>query len=337
MGELEKAAGLQSVMRVELKRGDRVLSARGVVLRQLIATDDRSMFSDAIVARVRAMAGDLATQIGYRLAQAAGERDPRAWATSIAEPLAGALIDEPAIVDHLHAIALEWQLTESMQRRAGLDPVLSPLLQALIGADDPTASALAMDLLTSQAAFARHQQRMSLPITELPAEVLHATLETLRHAVAGDLAFETHARNTEHAIRQHYDEAQSRIALADRLVAALGAGAFAALSITHAGVPVFLSALAAATGDSRETVAVATSESQLARLALSLRAAGLSNAEIEREFYAIHPDITLPDGFGRLQGSDARALLTGNPTAVHAGGIAGPGLAGPGASRDGRS
>lgn len=311
MGELERATGLQSVMRVELKRGDRVLSARGVVLRQLIATEDRSMFSDAIVARVRAMAEDLARQVGYRLGQAAGERDPRAWAESISEPLSGALIDEPVIVDHLHSVALEWQLTESMQRRAGVDPSLSPLLQALIGADDPTSSALAMDLLTSQAAFARHQQRMSLPVTELPAEILHALLETLRHAVAGDLSFEAHARSTEHAIRQEYDESQCRISLANRLVAALGAGAFAALSITHAGVAVFLSALASATGDSRDTVAVATSESQLARLALSLRSAGLSNAEIEREFYAIHPDITLPEGFGRLQGNEARALLTG--------------------------
>lgn len=311
MGELEKATGLQSVMRVELKRGDRVLSARGVVLRQLIATEDRSMFSDAIVARVRAMAEDLARQVGFRLGQAAGEADPRAWGNSIAEPLAGALIDEPVIVDHLHAVALEWQLTESMQRRAGVDPALSPLLQALIGADDPTSSALAMDLLTSQAAFARHQQRMSLPVGELPGEVLHALLETLRHAVAGDMSFEAHARNTEHTIRQDYDESQCRIALANRLVAALGAGAFAALSITHAGVPVFLSALAAATGDPRDTVAVATSESQLARLALSLRAAGLGDREIEREFYSIHPDITLPDGFGRLQGADARALLTG--------------------------
>lgn len=314
MGELDKAAGLQSVMRVELKRGDRVLGARGVVLRQLIATEDRSMFSDAIVSRVRAMAEDLARQVGYRLAQAAEERDPRAWANSITEPLSGALIDEPMIVDHLHSIALEWQLTESMQRRAGVDPSLSPLLQALIGADDPTSSALAMDLLTAQAAFARHQQRMSLPVNELPGEVLHALLETLRHAVAGDLAFEAHARNTEHAIRSAYDESQCRIALANRLVAALGAGAFAALSITHAGVAVFLSALAAATGDSRDTVAVSTSESQLARLALSLRAAGLSNSEIEREFYAIHPDITLPDGFGRLQGTEARALLTGQGT-----------------------
>lgn len=311
MGELEKATGLQSVMRVELKRGDRVLGARGVVLRQLIATEDRSMFSDAIVARVRAMAEDLARQVGYKLAQAAGERDPRGWANSITEPLSGALIDEPVIVDHLHSIALEWQLTESMQRRAGVDPALSPLLQALIGADDPTSSALAMDLLTSQAAFARHQQRMSLPVNELPAEVLHSLLETLRHAVAGDLAYEAHARNTEHAIREGYDESQCRISLANRLVGALGAGAFAALSITHAGVPVFLSALAAATGDSRDTVAVATSESQLARLALSLRAAGLGDREIEREFYAIHPEITLPEGFGRLQGGDARALLTG--------------------------
>jgi len=311
MGEVENTAGLQSVMRVELKRGDRVLSARGVVMRQLIATEDRSMFSDAIIARVRGMAADLARQLGVRLAEAAGESDPGAWSASINEPLSGALIDEPMVVDHLHAVALEWQLTETMQRRAGVDPALSPLLQALIGADDPTSSALATELLSSQATFARQQPRMNLPLGELPAEVLHAMLETLRHSVAGDPNYEAHARNTEHAIRESYDEGLTRIGIANRLVGALGAGAFAALQITHAGVPVFLSALAAATGDARDVVAVSTSESQLARLALSLRAAGLSDREIEREFYAIHPDISLPDGFGRLDGGTARALLTG--------------------------
>ena len=100
-------------------------------------------------------------------------------------------------------------------------------------------------------------------------------------------------------------------AVANRLVRALGAGAFAALSVSHAGVAVFLSALAAATGETRDDVASSTGESQLARLALSLRAAGLGDKEIEREFFAIHPDITLPDNFAALRGNDAQVLLTG--------------------------
>ncbi|WP_066770240.1 hypothetical protein [Croceicoccus mobilis] len=303
-------------MRSELKRGDRVLGARGVVLRHIIGSEDRAMFSDSIVARVRGLASDLAAQLAVKLAEAAGEKDPEAWVPHLSDPLSGALIDEPMLLEHLHSVAMEWQLTESLERRIGMDPALSPLLQALISADDPNASTLAMDLLTGQASFVRHMQRMTLPIIELPAEVLFAVLNTLRSAVAGDMNFEEHARTAEHAIRRDYDEAQTRIATANRLVGALGAGAFAALSVTHAGVAVFLSALAATSGETRDNVASSTGESQLARLALSLRAAGLGDKEIEREFFAIHPDITLPDNFAALRGNDAQALLTGTAPAL---------------------
>ena len=275
MGELEKTGGIASAMRSELKRGDRVLGARGVVLRHIIGCEDRAMFSDAIVARVRGLANDIAAQLAIRLAEAAGEKNPEQWVEHLSEPLAGALIDEPMLLEHLHAVAMEWQLTESLERRAGMDPALSPLLQTLISADDPNASSIAMDLLTGQAGFVRHMQRMTLPVVELPADVLFAVINTLRGVVAGDLNFEQHARTAEHAIRSEYDESLTRIAVANRLVRALGAGAFAALSVSHAGVAVFLSALAATTGESRDDVASSTGESQLARLALSLRAAGL--------------------------------------------------------------
>lgn len=319
MGELEKTGGIASAMRSELKRGDRVLGARGVVLRHIIGCEDRAMFSDAIVARVRGLANDIAAQLAVKLADAAGEKDPDQWVEHLSEPLAGALIDEPLLLEHLHSVAMEWQLTESLERRAGMDPALSPLLQALISADDPNASSLAMDLLTGQAAFVRHMQRMTLPMTELPADVLFAVLNTLRGVVAGDLSFEQHARTAEHKIRTAYDESTTRIAVANRLVRALGAGAFAALSVSHAGVAVFLSALAATTGETRDDIASSTGESQLARLALSLRAAGLGDKEIEREFFAIHPDITLPDNFAALRGNDAQALLTGGASAPASG------------------
>ena len=73
-------------MRSELKRGDRVLGARGVVLRHIIGCEDRAMFSDAIVARVRGLANDIAAQLAIRLAEAAGElgKSGEAWYDKVA-------------------------------------------------------------------------------------------------------------------------------------------------------------------------------------------------------------------------------------------------------------
>ena len=99
MGELEKTGGIASAMRSELKRGDRVLGARGVVLRHIIGCEDRAMFSDAIVARVRGLANDIAAQLAIRLAEAAGEKNPEQWVEHLSEPLAGALIDEPMLLE----------------------------------------------------------------------------------------------------------------------------------------------------------------------------------------------------------------------------------------------
>src|SRR3546814_14135649 len=40
-----------------------------------------------------------------------------------AEPLARALIDCPALLSHLHALAVEWRIAEQLQVRLALDPV----------------------------------------------------------------------------------------------------------------------------------------------------------------------------------------------------------------------
>ena len=310
MGELEKPGGIGSVMRSGLRRGDRVLEARAPVLRNLIGSEDRAMFSESVVARVRAMAADLAGHLAVRLAEAAGEADPRQWAEYLGEPLAAALIDTPDVLAHLHAAALEWQLTASLQRRMGIGPALSPLLQALVAADDPTNSPLAMDLLTAQSAFARQQGRMTLPLHELPPTVMESALRTMCEATGGDPQFEQHARAAAEGIRDEYDPTKPRVVVADQLAGSLGSGGFAALSVAHAGAAIFLSVLGLASGEGRDTMAAATGESQFARLALSLRAAGLGNREIAREFAAIHPDVTLPDGFGELGDRDARLLLS---------------------------
>jgi len=89
----------------------------------------------------------------------------------------------------------------------------------------------------------------------------------------------------------------------------MGGGATAALSITHAGVGIFLSALALASGQDRDMAVLATNEGQLARLAIALRASGLKPQSIEEQFDSLHPEVSLPEGFDQLGSDTAAALL----------------------------
>ncbi len=89
----------------------------------------------------------------------------------------------------------------------------------------------------------------------------------------------------------------------------MGAGVLAALSVGHAGAAIFLSALAVVTHQDRDLAVVATNDRQVARLALSLRAAGLKPKAIEEQFAYLHPDVTLPDGFDALRIDRAAAML----------------------------
>jgi hypothetical protein len=187
--------------------------------------------------------------------------------------------------------------------------VLSPLLQALIASPDGSTAALAMKLLASQARFCQAQRRMRLPLAELPGDMLHAALVSMRATAGTEPEAEEQTAHAEASIRAGYDESRSRLGLASRLVTEMGGGAVAALSIAHAGVAIFLSALAAGSGQDRDLVVLSTNEAQLARLAVALRAAGLKPSAIEEQFLAIHPDITPPEGFERLGADRAAALL----------------------------
>lgn len=295
----QAAVSVEAVLREELAHGDAMLGTIAPILRHLLANDDHSVFGDEIIARVRGVTADLSRQL---LDEAAGpgQAEP---APARVDALASALVDVPGLLAHVHAQALEWQLVQRLQARLALDPVLSPLLQALIASSDARTSGLAMNFLAAQARFCQAQKRMKLPLAELPGDLLHGALEALC-AEAGDAAAPAMA-----AIRQRYDESCGRLGLATRLVMDMGAGAVAALSITHAGVSLFLSALSLATGQNRDLVVLSTNEAQMARLALALRAAGLKPQAIEEQFLALHPDVALPEGFENLGADGAAALL----------------------------
>jgi hypothetical protein len=300
-------APVEAALREELARGDIVLGTIGPVLGHLLANHDHSLFSDEIVSRVRGMVSDLARQMLTAQAEAAEATDPRAVAEERAPGLAAALLGNERMVRHCHALAIEWQLTARLEARNAVDPVLSPLLQALVASDDAPTASTAMATLAAQARFVQLQRRMELPLDELPADQFHQALTIWLERVVADDA--QAAASAASRLRQDYDESTARLGLLSRLIHAMGAGALAALSISHAGTAIFLSALASASHQERELAVIASNDQQVARLALSLRAAGLKPKTIEEQFLYIHPDIALPEGFDSLRADRALALL----------------------------
>ncbi len=303
----ETDESVEAVLRSELAHGDAVIATVAPILRHLLANDDHSVFSDEIIARVRGMFGDVSRQLLNAAASASGGVEDREPDPAQTEALAIALAGVPSLLGHAHSLALEWQLTERLHARLGLDPVLSPLIQALIASSDPATATSAMQLLAAQARFAQTQRRMQLPLGELPGDLLHGALLALREAIA-DVETSSIAQ-AETTIRDNFDEARSRAGLIARLVTGMGGGAVAALSVGHAGVAMFLSALALSSGQDRDMAVLATNEGQLARLALALRAAGLKPAAVEEQFVSLHPEIALPPGFENLGADRAAALL----------------------------
>ena len=300
-------APVEAILRDELAHGDVVLGTIGPVLGHLLANHDHSLFSDEIVSRVRGMIGDISRQMLTAQAEAAEEFDPRSYAERWQGRLTQALLTNARLVAHCHALALEWQLTARLESRNAIDPVLSPLLQALVASDDAPTAATAMAALAAQARFAQRQRRMELPLGELPAEHFQQALTAWLEQVEAEDAKAAMAAASK--LRENYDESAGRLGLLGRLVHGMGAGALAALSISHAGTAIFLSALAAASHQERELAVIATNDRQLARLALALRAAGLKPKDIEEQFLYIHPDVSLPEGFDALRADRATELL----------------------------
>lgn len=300
---------VELTLREDLAHGDALIGTIAPILRHLLANDEHSVFSDEIIARVRGMLSDIAGQLLDELAAAAGQTDEREHPAEQIEALVADFVAHTAILTHLHALALEWQLTERLQARLALDPVLSPLLQALIASPENNTASSAMALLAAQARFAQAQRRMQHPLTELPGDLLHAGLQALRRLTDGEPTAEVHCASAEATIRGRFDESRSRLGLIARIVTSMGGGATAALAVTHAGVGIFLTALALASGQDRDMAVLSTNEGQLARLALALRASGLKPSVVDEQFASLHPDVAMPDGFEQVGADRAAALL----------------------------
>lgn len=296
------------VLRDELSRGDQLILSAEQILRHLLANDDHSMFSDEIIARIRGMVANIERQLLAALADANGDSESTELTRIGPGPLADALSGNSLFLSHTHALALEWQLAESLQLRNAIDPVLSPLLQAMIAASDDNVAETAMNFLVSQARFVQQQRRMELPLNELPGDLFHTALLTWRACLDSDQ--DDAAGLAEKNLRAGFDEARSRLGLMSRLITAMGGNASSALSVSHAGTALFLTALSLASGQDRSLTILSTNERQMARLALCLRAAGLKPAAVEEQCAYLHPESMLPTGFEQLGADRAAAILS---------------------------
>lgn len=301
------ASTVETLLREELAQGDAMLGSVGPILRHLLTNDDNSIFSEEVIARVRGMLTDLARQLFDQLAAVQGDDADRDHDGEKVAAVARLLSAQPPLLAHVHAVALEAQLTDRLHARLSLDPVLSPLLQALVASPQASVAGEAMGLLAAQARFVQAMRRMQLPLTELPGDLFHVALLTLRHFADETVAAQ--AAEAEAQLRARYDESRTRLGQIARIVTGMGGGAAAALAIGHGGVAIFLTALALASGQDRDLATLATGEGQMVRLMLSLRGAGLKPSAVEEQFLALHPDALLPAGFEMVGADRAAAIL----------------------------
>ncbi|MFM7402898.1 MAG: hypothetical protein ACKO1N_02140 [Erythrobacter sp.] len=298
MMDLGADHAVEAILKAGLARETRALASVVPVLRHFLGSDAHGLLSEAVLARVQGMILDLAAQLlaaqaGYDPATRAPTSDPAAI-----DRLAEALLADDTLLAFCHALAAEGLIAERLHQRHALDPVLSPLLQELIAAEDTGVASLAMSTLAAQSRFVQAQRRMELPLGELPAELFHALVARIGAGSAGMARLQT-----------DYDEATSRLGLLARLVTAMRRGALAALGLDHAGMALFASAIASATRRPRAAAVLACYEGQGTHLALMLRAAGLAPAAIERELLLIEPAARLPRLLADCSAEQALALL----------------------------
>jgi len=299
---------VEALLRHELAQGDDALAGIAPVLGHLLSGSYQSLINDEVLARLRGMLGSLAEQL-HRAELSVLKGSDKTVGDDRAGELVQALSANSIILSHCYAVATEAMVAEDLEHRAGIDFVLPPLLQELIASRDEATAGLAMATMAAQARMQQSQRRMTLPLAELPAELFHELVNTWsRHASPIDAVSRS---QIEALLRAEHDESGSRLGLLSRLISTLSAGALAALRIEHAGLALFTTALASLTRQPRELVVLSCQAGQLARLALSLRAAGAKPEDIAQQFVIIQPDFTLPEGFEVIGKDQAKALLDG--------------------------
>jgi len=299
-----RQSGAEESIRADLARANRELGGVAPLIAHKLESPGQSLVSDAIVARLRGMLEHLALQLVQH------SRNDPACVTEQHEnidALTAMLGRDEGIVSHLYALAMEGHLTERLEKRVSLDPVLSPLLQSLIASSRSAIAELAMETLAAQSRFVQGQRRMQLLISELPAELFAGLLNDF--GAASNVPGNEGIRDGIEALRRSYDESTTRLGLLARLVSAMEDDPVAALELWQAGLALFASGMAASSGQPRDIVILACHERQAVRLALGLRAAGQEVEAIDRQLLMLDPSEWDPAGVGALAPERAASLL----------------------------
>lgn len=287
----------QHPLRAALAFGDKLLARNANALESLLLAQDRPFLTESIVSQIQALIASLARG----LVGVGGMRP------GFSQLLETRLIREETIRTHCHALALEWRLTTLLEATLGIDPVLSPSLQKKVAHQNTAIASTAMAALTAQARFAQCQNRMELPLSDLPAELFHLALVIARDCASPSEMEAVRAR--EASLRSGFDEGRGRLTIQAQLSSQWGGAAGDLLDVRHAGVGLWLSALAVLSGESRDQISFATVEPLLGRLLLTLRAAGASPSEAETQALLIEPDASLPRGLHEIGTREAAQWL----------------------------
>lgn len=253
-----------------LREADRRLASAGRLVAQRVIHGPSRLIDDETMARVGGLLADLAAQA------LAGQEHDQATIRNLAAMLAS----EPAILLHCHALVIEWRLAAAARTDAVLPPILREALER--GGEPDEVALIAPDVVAALTRVDQALGRMTLPWSELPGDLQHLALG-LRNALLAEIGLDAGA------IRPAA-MGEGRLALLARLPGVMGARAPEALDWGRAGVALFLTAMALATGAPRELVTIATAEDDPVRLALLLRAAGLGRSAAIAQLLLIRPD-----------------------------------------------
>lgn len=214
-----------------------------------------------------------------------------------------------ALVEHLRADVIEWQLTQRLHDTLALDPVSSPVLQQLVVQPDHRAAATAF--LAAQMRWCQSHARMYMALADLPPAVQGQVCAVIQALGAGepDLADRANALCAD--MRNAYDPAADREVCATQALEHMSLEFADALRVQEMGVAVFLTALARLTMQPRATVTGWTERAQAPRLAVALRAAGMSPGDIQQQLFAFHGDAGLGAGVAEIEPQQASAMLAG--------------------------
>lgn len=296
-------AGSEATLRELLAVGEQTRRSLPQQLRHRIGFADPSLFDDELIARTRGLLVHLTAQICGGRPSGSGSAEH----LSARDAILRALFDHPAMLSHCHALALEYRLTRRLAEQAEVDPLLPPILQEMIASPNEKTSRLAAAVLAAQTRFLSNMERMQLPLRQLPGELLHDVFAIGRQWLGQPII----ADAVEQAVRTSYDEGATRVALLGRLVDMTEFPNAWGWQLGEAGVALFLAKLAVAAGSNLHEAALLTTQSQIARLALTLRALRCNPGAINRNLYTLHDEVALPLIAG-MEPDAASAMLVGS-------------------------